>query len=189
MSSISAKEHKCQRSFYNFSFFQLDAHHMSSPLFLLNVTLALEEKKPDHVVASWSGPSSRSSQINVLHVMTIRGCSYITLSYITWVSPIYYNITWGGGSAETPKLYYIIYEQSLRETCLKYYLVWGDHLAFQPGLCGLSSQINAWHVMMQCGAVRRVPTSNNDLPLRMKSSRKRRWNISDPIWFRIWSVY
>ena len=66
------------RSFYNFSFFQLDAHHMSSPLFLLNVTLALEEKKPDHVVASWSGPSSRSSQINVLHVITIRGCSYMT---------------------------------------------------------------------------------------------------------------
>ena len=33
---------------------------------------------------------------------------------ITWggVRPIYYNITWGGGgSGETPKLYYVIYEQ------------------------------------------------------------------------------
>ena len=29
------------------------------------------------------------------------------------VSPIYNNITWGGGSAETPKLYYVIYEQLL----------------------------------------------------------------------------
>ena len=29
------------------------------------------------------------------------------------VSPICYNITWGGGSAETPKLYYVIYEQPL----------------------------------------------------------------------------
>ena len=28
------------------------------------------------------------------------------------VTPIYYNITWGG-SSETPKLYYVIYEQPL----------------------------------------------------------------------------
>ena len=31
------------------------------------------------------------------------------------VRPIYYNITWGvGGSSETPKLYYVIYEQPLK---------------------------------------------------------------------------
>ena len=31
------------------------------------------------------------------------------------VFPIYYNITWGGGgAAETPILYYVIYEEPLR---------------------------------------------------------------------------
>ena len=40
--------------------------------------------------------------------------------------------------------------------------VWRDHLASLPALCGLSSQINAWHVMMQ--RARRVPSNN--LPLQ-----------------------
>ena len=32
------------------------------------------------------------------------------------VRTIYYNITWaGGGASETPKLYYVIYEQPLTE--------------------------------------------------------------------------
>ena len=35
--------------------------------------------------------------------------------YIGGVGPIYYNITWGGGSSETPKLYYVIYEQPLNQ--------------------------------------------------------------------------
>ena len=39
----------------------------------------------------------------------------------------YYNITWGGGSSETPKLYYVIYEQPLKASGLKMEHLPPDH--------------------------------------------------------------
>ena len=34
---------------------------------------------------------------------------------VNGVGPNYYDITWGGGATETPKMYYLIYERPLIE--------------------------------------------------------------------------
>ena len=58
---------------------------------------------------------------------------------ITWggVRPIYYNITWGGGFAETPKLYYVIYEQPLRVDKFNHHLF---NICTQPAIRILNIQ-------------------------------------------------
>ena len=61
--------------------------------------------------------SIRGCSMFIYYVITDGGRGVCRIYYnITWGGggPIYYNITWGGGFSETPKLYYVIYEQPLR---------------------------------------------------------------------------